>query len=51
MESPNPNATDMATAKKLVELSYGIVGLEGGVGVDEATPVEGHDGAFAGSVG
>ena len=28
MESPNPNAKDMATAKKLVELSYSIVGPE-----------------------
>jgi retinol dehydrogenase-13 len=28
MESPNPNAKDMTTAKKLVELSYDIVGLE-----------------------
>jgi retinol dehydrogenase-13 len=27
MESPNPNAKDMATAKKLVELTYDIVGL------------------------
>jgi retinol dehydrogenase-13 len=30
MESPNPNAKDMPTAKKLVELSYGLVGLERG---------------------
>ena len=36
MESPNPNAKDMATANKLVELSYGLVGLEGGVGVEVA---------------
>jgi retinol dehydrogenase-13 len=27
MESPNPNARDMDTAKKLVDLTYGIVGL------------------------
>jgi NAD(P)-dependent dehydrogenase (short-subunit alcohol dehydrogenase family) len=30
MTSPNPNARDMQTAKKLVETSYGIVGLEKG---------------------
>ncbi len=30
MESPNPNAKDMETAKKLVEASYGLVGLEAG---------------------
>ncbi len=36
MESPNPNARDMATAKKLVELSYGLVGLEGRVEAAEA---------------
>jgi retinol dehydrogenase-13 len=28
MESPNPNARDMDTARKLVDMSYGIVGLE-----------------------
>lgn len=28
MESPNPNARDMETAGKLVEASYGLVGLE-----------------------
>ncbi|MBT8164821.1 MAG: SDR family NAD(P)-dependent oxidoreductase [Acidimicrobiia bacterium] len=28
MESPNPNARDMETARKLVEASYGLVGLE-----------------------
>jgi retinol dehydrogenase-13 len=27
MVSPNPNAKDMDTAKKLVELSYELVGL------------------------
>ena len=27
MESPNPNARDMATAKKLVDQSYELVGL------------------------
>ena len=29
METPNPNARDMKTAKKLVEMSYGIVELAG----------------------
>ncbi len=28
MESPNPNARDMGTARKLVDLSYDLVGLE-----------------------
>jgi retinol dehydrogenase-13 len=28
MESPNPNARDLETARKLVEVSYDIVGLE-----------------------
>ena len=28
MESPNPNATDMATAKQLVALTYPLVGLQ-----------------------
>ena len=28
METPNPNARDMETAKKLVDMSYGIVGME-----------------------
>jgi retinol dehydrogenase-13 len=28
MRSPNPNARDMNTAKKLVDMSYGLVGLE-----------------------
>ena len=28
LESPNPNARDMETAKKLVEMSYELVGLE-----------------------
>jgi hypothetical protein len=28
MISPNPNARDMDTAKKLVEMSYEIVGLK-----------------------
>lgn len=28
MKSPNPNARDMDTAKKLVEMSYGLVGLQ-----------------------
>ena len=28
MKSPNPNAHDMETAKKLVEMSYGLVGIE-----------------------
>jgi light-dependent protochlorophyllide reductase len=28
MKSPNPNARNMETAKKLVEMSYGIVGLD-----------------------
>lgn len=36
MESPNPNAKDMATAKKLVELSYSLVGLEQGAGAEKA---------------
>jgi len=27
LESPNPNAKDMDTAKKLVDLSYELVGL------------------------
>jgi retinol dehydrogenase-13 len=27
MKSPNPNARDMKTAKKLVDMSYGLVGL------------------------
>ena len=35
MESPNPNAKDMATAKKLVELSYGLVGLQRDVEAEE----------------
>jgi len=30
MESPNPNARDIETARKLVEMSYEIVGLERG---------------------
>ncbi|MEM7033834.1 MAG: SDR family NAD(P)-dependent oxidoreductase [Chloroflexota bacterium] len=30
MESPNPNAKNMDTAKKLVDLSYGLVGLKSG---------------------
>ena len=28
MESPNPNAKDMATARKLVDLTYDLVGLD-----------------------
>jgi len=28
MESPNPNASDMETAKKLVEMTYKMVGLK-----------------------
>jgi retinol dehydrogenase-13 len=28
LETPNPNARDMATARKLVEMSYGLVGLK-----------------------
>ena len=28
MESPNPNARDMETAKRMVEASYEFVGLE-----------------------
>jgi hypothetical protein len=28
MTSPNPNAKDMDTARKLVDLSYEIVGLD-----------------------
>ena len=36
MESPNPNAKDMATAKKLVELSYSLVGLEQGAEAEKA---------------
>ncbi len=28
MTSPNPNARDMETARNLVELSYGLVGLD-----------------------
>jgi hypothetical protein len=28
MTSPNPNARDMDTAKKLVEMSYELVGFE-----------------------
>ena len=28
MKSPNPNARDKETAKRLVEASYGLVGLE-----------------------
>jgi retinol dehydrogenase-13 len=28
METPNPNARDMDTARKLVEMSYGLVGLD-----------------------
>ena len=35
MESPNPNAKDMATAKKMVELSYGLVGLAESAGVEQ----------------
>ena len=27
MESPNPHARDMQTARRLVDMSYGIVGL------------------------
>ena len=28
MESPNPNATDMDAARRLVDMSYELVGLE-----------------------
>ena len=38
MESPNPNATDMTTAKQLVEASYGLVGLQKRLGAEEAAP-------------
>lgn len=36
MESPNLNARDMETAKKLVEMSYSLVRLEKGVGAEAA---------------
>jgi hypothetical protein len=36
MESPNPNARDMEAAKKLIELSYGLVGLKFGAEVEQA---------------